>query len=170
MHPTGRITGRDHEWVQDTLTVAVAIFWQMGLDTKLDKTKAMVCTHIFIWGKWGELAYTRQATGEGANFRERKKARVSCAMCNVTMAESYLKAHMARSHGICVTQIRGVNEVGGGTTKNVVYFPKAIKELRCTVPGCTSVAHSAGRLCEHFMFRHFRSKVALDQEGKKPLP
>ena len=65
------------------------------------KTKAMVCTPGFIWGKWEEFSFKRQETGEGANFRERKKTRVSCATCGVMVAESYLKAHMARGHGIC---------------------------------------------------------------------
>ena len=38
----GRIEGRDHEWVQDALTVMVVMFRRMGLETNLDKTKAMV--------------------------------------------------------------------------------------------------------------------------------
>ena len=54
----------------------------------LDKTKAMVCTPRFIWGKWGELAYKICATGEGEIFREQKKTRVSCATCGVTVAAS----------------------------------------------------------------------------------
>ena len=52
----------------------------------------------------------------------------------------------------------------------MVFFPKVLQEVICPVPGCPSVAHSAGRLCEHFMFRHFRSKVAVVQEGKETLP
>ena len=37
-----RIVGRYHKWVQDALTVTVAMFWRMGLDTDFDKTKEMV--------------------------------------------------------------------------------------------------------------------------------
>ena len=59
----------------------------------------VVCTPGFIWG---ELAYKRQVVGEGATFRERKKTRVSCTVCGVTVTASYLKAHMVISHGICV--------------------------------------------------------------------
>ena len=33
----GRIAGKDHEWVQDALTVMVAMVWQMGLDKNLEK-------------------------------------------------------------------------------------------------------------------------------------
>ena len=43
-----RIVGQDHEWVQDALMVTVAMFRRMGLKTKLEKTKSMVCTPGFI--------------------------------------------------------------------------------------------------------------------------
>ena len=64
------------------------------------KTKAMMCTPGFIWEMVGGMAYKIQATGEGATFRERKKESLSCATCGVTVAASYLKSHMARSHCI----------------------------------------------------------------------
>ena len=77
---------------------------------------------------------------------------------------------MESSNGIYFPQKRGIDEVGGGTTTYVVSFTKAIQEAICPVPGCPAVAHSAGRLREHFMFWHFRSKVAVVQEEKEPLP
>ena len=49
----------------------------------------------------------------------------------------------------------GVDEVGGGTTTYVVYFPRVLQKVKCLVPGCPVVAHSAGRLRKHFMYRHF---------------
>ena len=48
----GMIARRYHEWVQDALTVTVAMFYFMGLEMNLDKTKAMVCTPGIIYGKW----------------------------------------------------------------------------------------------------------------------
>ena len=166
----GRIAGRYHEWVQDALTVTVSTFRRIGLYTNLDKTKAMMCTPGFIWGEWEEWDYKRQALVEGSTFRERKKTRVICSMCGVTVTAPYLKYHMARSCGICVPQTRGVDEVVGGPTTYVVSLPKVIQEVRCPVPGCLAVAHSAGRLSEHFMFCPFRSNVLVVQEGKEPLP
>ena len=76
---------------------------------------------------------------------------------------------MAQIHGICVTQMRGANKVGGGTTTYVVSFPRVLKKVKCPVPGCPAIAHSVGRLQEHFMYRHFQSKVAVVQEGVEPL-
>ena len=108
--------------------------------------------------------------GEGVTFREWKKSKVSCATCGVTVAASYIKAHMARSCGIYVPHMRGVDEVGGVPTTYVMSFPKVIQEVICPVPECPTVAYRARRLCKHFMLRHFRSKVALVQEGKEMLP
>ena len=56
------IGGREHIWVQDDLTVSVEMFRRMGLETNLEKTKALVCTPSYIWGKWSEAAYKRRAT------------------------------------------------------------------------------------------------------------
>ena len=44
----GRKAGRNHEWVQDALTVTVDMFRRMGLEANLEKIKAMVCTPGFI--------------------------------------------------------------------------------------------------------------------------
>ena len=52
----------------------------------------------------------------------------------------------------------------------MVSFPSVLKEVKCPVPRFLAVAHSAVRLREHFLYRHFRSKVAVFQEGEKPLP
>ena len=57
----------------------------------------------------------------------------------------------------------GFDEVGGGPTTYVVSFPKVLQEVRFPVPGCPAMAHSAGRLRKHFMYRHFRSKVMVFQ-------
>ena len=52
-----RIAGRYQEWVQDALTVTVAMFRRMGIYDYLKNTKAMVFTPEFIWEKWGYMAY-----------------------------------------------------------------------------------------------------------------
>ena len=76
---------------------------------------------------------------------------------------------MASSHGICVPQKIRVDEVGVNTTIYVVSFPKVLQRVIYPMPGLPAVAHSAGRLCKHFMYQHFRSKVEVVQEGREPL-
>ena len=68
----GRIEGREHIWVQDALAVMAKIFWRMGLETNMEKTKSMMCTPCFIWGRLSDTAYKMRVTGEGFYFRERK--------------------------------------------------------------------------------------------------
>ena len=50
--------------------------------------KTLVCTLRYIREKWSEAAYNHRATGEGATFRERKQARVSCTVCGVKVSVS----------------------------------------------------------------------------------
>ena len=49
-------------------------------------------------------------------------------------------------------------------------FARVLHEVKCPVPWILAVAHSAGRIQKHFMYRHFISKVAMVQEGKDPPP
>ena len=58
----------------------------------------------------------------------------------------------------------------GGVNTYVVYFPRILQLVICPVPGSPVIAHSAGRLRGHFMFRRFRSQIVVDQEGREPLP
>ena len=62
------------------------------------------------------------------------------------VASSYIKHHTESLHGICVPQIRGVNEGGEGPRTYVVSFPRILQLVRCPVPGYPAVAHSEGRL------------------------
>ena len=53
----GQIAGQDPIWVQAVLTTMVRIFERVGLQTNLDKTKAMICRPRFIWEQQGAEAY-----------------------------------------------------------------------------------------------------------------
>ena len=110
----GRILGRSHKWLQDALMFTVALFCRMGMETNLEKSKAMVCMPALIWGNWGEKYYKWRAIGGGSTFRERKRMQVSCTECGMTVASSYLKQHVEILHIICVPYTSGVNEGGGG--------------------------------------------------------
>ena len=45
-----------------------------------------------------------------------------------------------------------------------------LKTVRCPVTECPPVAHSAGFIKEHFIYRNFLSQIAVVQEGKEMLP
>ena len=59
--------------------------------------------------------------------------------------------------------------MGVGLTTCMVSFPRVLQEMDFPVPGCPGVPHSAERIREHFMYRHFQSKVTVVQEGEEPL-
>ena len=59
---------------------------------------------------------------------------------------------------------------GGGLVTYMVSFPRAMKTVRCPVPGCPAVSHSAVRMREHFIYRHFFYRIAVVKEGTAPLP
>ena len=127
----------------------------MGLETNLKNSKTIVCTPGYIWGNCGEHAYTRRETGEGEKYRDRNMLQVSYAECGVTVAQSYLKQHMVSLHGLCAPQTRGVNEKGERHTTYMLSLPRILHSVRYPVPGFPAISHSAVRLQEHFMFRHF---------------
>ena len=166
----GRIAGQYLIWVQAALTTIVRMFERVGFQTNLNKTKAMMCTTGFIWVQQGDEAYKRRSAGEGPTFRESKIIRVSCKVCGETMAASSLQHHMDRAHGRLLPQVRGVDVGGVGLEIYKVSFPRIIKSVDCPVEGCPAKAKTLGRLREHFMFRHWKFKVTILQEGPEPLP
>ena len=52
-----------------------------------------MCTPGYIYGKWSETAYKRRVSGEGETFRERKWAKVTCTLCELTVTVLSLKGH-----------------------------------------------------------------------------
>ena len=146
------------------------MFIRVGLETNLDETKSVVFTPIFVWGQIRDVTYKRRSTGGRETFWERKRTRVSCSECDATMLDSSKRHHMDQSHGVSPTQTRGVDVGGRGATTYVGSFPRILKLVESPVPGCTEKAHISGRMRGNFMYGHFRSKVAVLQEGSEPLP
>ena len=51
-----------------------------------------------------------------------------------------------------------------------VSIPWILKLVDCPAEGCLAKAKPPVRLREHFIFPHWKSKVAILQEGPEPLP
>ena len=51
----------------------------------------------------------------------------------------------------------------------MVTFPGGLNTGRFPVTGCPSVAHSAGRMSKHFMYRKIFLHISVVQEGREPL-
>ena len=89
------------------MTVTVAMFRRVGIEIYLENTKSMFCTPGFIWGEWGYKAYKTRVTRKEATSRERKRMQFSCTYFGVTVVTFYLKQHMMRFNGICVSHKKG---------------------------------------------------------------
>ena len=58
----------------------------------------------------------------------------------------------------------------GGLYKYVVSFLRILKSVELPVEGCLERGKKPGRLCEHFVYCHWKYRVAIIQEGPNPLP
>ena len=86
------------------------------------------------------------------------------------MFVSSLRHHMERSHDTVLPQGRGVDVGGGGLEIHKVSFPQIFKSVECPVEGCPDMAKPPERLRDNFMYRHWKSKSAISEEGLELLP
>ena len=82
--------------MKEALTVTVAMFRRVVLETNMEKIKSLMCNPGYIWGGWSYEEYKCQATGGWAEFKERNRLRVCCEECGVTLAVLSLKGCMGR--------------------------------------------------------------------------
>ena len=66
---------------------------------------------------------------------------------------------MYRSHGIVLSQNKGLDVEVGGPETYVVSFPQILKLVECAVEGFPSRVKNPGRLRENFVYLHWNSKV-----------
>ena len=59
----------------------------------------------------------------------------------------------------------GADVGGGGSETSKVSLPRILNLVECLVEGCMARGENPGRLSEHFMYQHWKSKVAIVQEG-----
>ena len=83
--------------------MTVDIFCRVGLEMNLKKTRSMVCTPVFIWGKIREEAYKRRATGEGSDVSGEEMDEGKFIRVWGFSGGSSLRHHMEISHGIIPT-------------------------------------------------------------------
>ena len=86
------------------------------------------------------------------------------------MTASSRRHHMEQSHALILPQTRAVDVVGVGTTTYLASFPWILKSVECPVTRFPEISYNTGWMLEHFMYRHFLSKVTVLKEGKDTLP
>ena len=88
----------------------------------------------------------------------------------MTMSAFSLWRHMERSHGIVLPYIRGVDVREGGPETYKVSLLQILKSVECPVEGFRSRANTPVILRENLMYRRWKLKVTIMQEGPEPLP
>ena len=86
------------------------------------------------------------------------------------MADSSLRQHMERTHGILFLQVRGRGRRGRRTGVIQGVVPSYSKVGGLPGGGMPGQGKKTRRLRKFFMFCHWKSRVAIFQEGTEPLP
>ena len=77
---------------------------------------------------------------------------------------------MEIAHGRVLPQVRSVDVGRGGLEVYKVSFPRTLNLADCPVEGCPTKETPPGSLGKKIMFCHWKSKVAILQEGQETLP
>ena len=117
-------------------------------------------------------AYHRRMTGEGLSYQQRQRAKIQCPNCDKELAQSSLKHHLRRAHGLEVTSWLTNEEIAvqHNPQQYNVSFPKTLSSCNCPVPECKGRARTRAGLRLHFMYRHPNDKIRILEEGSAPLP
>ena len=74
-----------------------------------------------------------------------------------------------RSYSIVLPHNKGLDVKGGGIETYLVSFPRILKSVEFPLEGCPERTKTPMRLCEHFVYQHWKAKVYIVQEGPTPL-
>ncbi len=93
----GLIAGRDSDWLQSSFNLLVSLFKHIKLYTNAAKMKVLACIPGRIREGYIEEEYTQHRTGV-ETATNRKRFRVDCQICGVSLQAGYLQDHLATQH------------------------------------------------------------------------
>jgi len=159
-------------WLQEALTVLVALFQWAGLDINIHKTKVMICPTGFIKTHFSVSRYKRRITGEGPS-PQLKKTAVNCPKCNKTMNKTSLLAHMETIHGepcVVLPELPEVFLASHQPQEHVIKWPPVQKRWPCPVEDCPYQAETNTNFYNHFMCRQLYDSIHITDESQAPWP
>ena len=95
----GLVACRDPVWLQSSFDVLVGLFERIGLLTNVAKTKVMMCILGRIREGYTEEAYMLPNSGQ-ETAANRKRRRVDCQICGVSMQAGSLQDHLDTQHDV----------------------------------------------------------------------
>ena len=124
----------------------------------------MVCHPGEFRGVRSVEGYRRSLTGVGETYKERKRRRTSCPICDKNLSVASLPAHLRSKHGIhstCSIVDDGPLPAPAGYKLS---FP--LKSRRaCPVAGCPYVATTRANLRRHFFYQHPTACLYIKEDG-----
>jgi len=167
----GMIASRDPAWLQEALTVLVALFRRAGLEIHVKKTKVMICHPGFIKTHFSDARCKRRITGEGPSPQQLKKTAVAFPRCNKKMNKASLSVHMETIHGEPSVMLPKLPEAFLASHQPracVINWPRVHKKWDCPVEGCPYKASRNANFHNPFVCRHPYDSVHITDESLEP--
>jgi len=167
----GALRDQDPAQLQLALSAMEALFLRVGLRVNGRKTKVLAVSPTVATTNISETAYKRRMEGVGDTYQERKRARISCPLCETVLQARNLTTHYRVKH----PSIPIPHPTDQPSTQNrtpsyyVLSEPDKHAIMQCPVPDCAvEVVGGWYALRRHFYFRHHADDVHIAEEGELP--
>jgi Reverse transcriptase (RNA-dependent DNA polymerase)/Endonuclease/Exonuclease/phosphatase family len=162
----------------DAVQLQLALDWfthqfhLLGLKMNSQKTKTLISTPGHIPIGLSTPAYKFRMTGIGASEQARRALRITCPTCRREMRASSLRRHMESVHQEFSMPQQAIAKRLFDETSGTMYqisVPKGRRDkVLCPVPECPGTATNGYDMRKHFMKRHPKDSIVIEEEG--PLP
>jgi len=165
---------RDHDTghLQRSLTTMEDLFTRVGLVVNGNKTKALTNLPKISTTNISSTAYKRRMEGTGETYRERKKRRTTCEICDTELQIRNIRTHYRSHHPTVPVPLpdEPLPPILYATPVDYIMTePDKHADMQCPVPGCGVTMVGGGyNMRRHFAFRHQTVTVTIIEEGELP--
>jgi hypothetical protein len=159
---------RDPDFLQVALNSLVSLFEHVGLETKVKKMQAMICTPGRITTQLSTNSYCRRH-GYGTHTREQWDAKkVECRQCQAKMNTSSLSRHLADLHEVYQQTVVAEEHLDNQVGMSYRATTLANSKISCPYPGCVGELGSSWMLRRHFQDIHPKDLLTAPKEHQYP--
>jgi Reverse transcriptase (RNA-dependent DNA polymerase) len=169
----GWLASTSAERLQSSIACLTDLFRRVGPNMNAVKTKAFISNNGVAVTRLSTPAFSRkQRGGSGDTYSARKRRRVTCEQCGTTMQDRSLAKHLLRVHGQ-YHRIAKRRKVLDEARRDPILYCVSVPgntTVACPVELCEGRARTRDQLCSHFVYRHPRDIIHIDEDGPEPLP
>ena len=160
----GMVGSTDPDWLRSAIQHLCDLFRAIGLKPNTSKTQVMTCHPGDFRSVRSVDGYKRQLTGTGASYRDRKRRRTVCPVCDKDVSAASLASHLASQHGILSScSIVPDGPLPAPARYALSFPPKTCQD--CPVNGCPYRATSSSLLQRHFFYQHPTFSLFIKEDG-----